>query len=1435
MSERLGSLILAAAILTGWLAVCIDSLPARAAEAPLPLRWTQCDGGTSDVMCSSPRGVVANSDNGHVFVVDNFNNRVDEFTAFGQFVKAWGWDVVEGGGVGFEICVPSEGDQCKGGTTGSGVGQFNAPSGIALDSSGNIYVADWFNSRVQKFDPDGNFLLMFGDGVDQGPVHPGDVCTAQNLVEGDSCGAGTKGTAGGGQFDWPLKASLIAITSAGKVYVGDRNRIQRFDTAGVFQGELPLPGKDVKGLATDSAGNLYVIFNGVANVHKLSSSGEELSSSDDFNMPNPTAVAVASDGLVYAFGPVIVESFDQDPVFEFNAAGDLIGNWGKKEFNASTGLATNVCAGSEPPGNLYIANEAAAPNAFLRAYGTEPFGCSKARTAEATNLTEDSATLKGLVNPKGDPVTECHFEYGLVAGPPYEHSIPCVENEAAIGIGNIPVPVHADVAGLPKGAVHHFRLVSVVGGVVELGQDATFKTLGPPVITDSYAAEAAYTEATVVAVVNPEGFATKCMVEYGPDGLFGQETSEQIIGSDRADHRVTIVLQQLAPGTAYRWRMVCVNSSGTTVGDEHGVSTYRPFGAETGCPNQLQRSGPSTLLPDCRAYEMVSPVDKNGGDIVAGLPDSGDPGAYIQASTDGERLAYASRTAFGDEPNSFLYNEYLATRGADGSWSSEGIHPAVTGDPADEGFFGLKREFIAFTPDLCSAWLIDHQTPPPTIDGQFDYPNLYRRSNCGSAAGHLEALVPASNPLPPGTIKPYVHKSSVQGVSDDGRHAVFVARAKLTDGAADEEEDQVYDRFEGDLHHVGVLPSGLADTSSTAVGNGYQATLYNAVLGDGARIYWSSHIQLNTGTGRLYLRQHPAQAQSGQALGSAAGLGDLSAATGKATVTAGSASLKDVVTASGAFAIGQAISGAGIPPGTAITATGPGTLTLSAPATESSSGTPIVAGSNLVKNVATSSGEFVVGQTLMGEGIPFDTQIAEVGPGTLTLSAPAMLASVGTSLEAFSECTEVEKACTIPVSANLSTPSAPNDAFLWAVANDGSKALYSEKEDLYEFDLSAAEEGAAPRLIASHVKGVAGAGEDLARIYFVSSDALTGSEQNSEGAIAQSEEPNLYVEDEGTLRFIATLIAGDVGFKADPELATAYDVVSPNSYFRATRVTPDGARLAFESRAPLTGFDNRDAGNGRADVEVFTYEVGGALVCVSCNPSGGRPASRELEQPYKLSVELGARTEVQAAAWIPTWEHPLHPSNVLSEDGNRIFFNSSDALLPRDTNGAPDVYEWERPGSGSCAEGGASYLPANSGCLFLISTGESPFESLFWEASRDGRDVFFTTASKLLNRDPGLVDLYDARVGGGFLEPLVRKACEGEACQSPPPPPDFGTPASSSFSGPGDPVPGRARKRCPSGTHRLRRAGKVRCVKKRRGKGTRSRQGKSHRERRVDR
>ena len=244
--------------------------------------------------------------------------------------------------------------------------------------------------------------------------------------------------------------------------------------------------------------------------------------------------------------------------------------------------------------------------------------------------------------------------------------------------------------------------------------------------------------------------------------------------------------------------------------------------------------------------------------------------------------------------------------------------------------------------------------------------------------------------------------------------------------------------------------------------------------------------------------------------------------------------------------------------------------------------------------------------------------------------------------------------------------------------------------------------------------------------------------------------------------------------------------ISPFPVNRSSRVSADGGQAVFMSESSelaeeVAGYDNTDAVSGEADAEVYLYDAKEEeLHCVSCNPSGARPQGTPLKKDNE---------KAWTAASIRGWETQWYPTRVLAEGGEKLFFNSFEALVARDTNGKQDVYEWERADSKKeCEELGAErFAPAEGGCLSLISSGQSSTDSELVDSSADGRDVFFSTDSSLVPQDYGLVDIYDAREGGGFPPPEPpRPECEGEACQSPPAPPREQTPASLGFEGQGN-------------------------------------------------
>jgi hypothetical protein len=361
------------------------------------------------------------------------------------------------------------------------------------------------------------------------------------------------------------------------------------------------------------------------------------------------------------------------------------------------------------------------------------------------------------------------------------------------------------------------------------------------------------------------------------------------------------------------------------------------------------------------------------------------------------------------------------------------------------------------------------------------------------------------------------------------------------------------------------------------------------------------------------------------------------------------------------------------------------------------------------------------------------------------------------------------------------------EARFQAASADGSRVLFTQGGDLYVFEAPLGEElsaGHATELIpgAGVLENVLGTSQDSSSVYFVSKNILTVT-PSPQGEAAQPGQPNLYFYQAGTIKLVAVLSEDD-----------ASEWVGTREGRGAARVSPDGRWLAFMSDRSLTGYDNRDASSGQRDEEVFLYDAdgdrgAGGLVCASCNPTGARPhglLDSGSVTGRQLFDEQHAWDTRWVAANVPAWTSPLYQSRYLSDSG-RLFFNSSDALVPSDTNGTEDVYEYEPPGVGTCTAESAVFSSRSNGCVDLISSGTSTEESVFLDASENGDDVFFLTSAQLSRQDEDTVlDVYDARARGSVSEPQPPPACEGDACQSPVSAPTDSTPDSLTYQGPGN-------------------------------------------------
>ena len=221
--------------------------------------------------------------------------------------------------------------------------------------------------------------------------------------------------------------------------------------------------------------------------------------------------------------------------------------------------------------------------------------------------------------------------------------------------------------------------------------------------------------------------------------------------------------------------------------------------------------------------------------------------------------------------------------------------------------------------------------------------------------------------------------------------------------------------------------------------------------------------------------------------------------------------------------------------------------------------------------------------------------------------------------------------------------------------------------------------------------------------------------------------------------------------------------------------SPNDRYYVFGAKGTVNGFD--PAGSE----EIYRYDtVTDELVCASCRSDGKKPTG---------------------SAFMGQEEDPLnfdhHSAQTVLDDGT-VFFDTPDSLLPSDANGTRDVYAY------------------NNGQLRLISPGDAEARAQIAGVSPDGSNVFFKTTQQLVSVDADQsIDVYDARIGGGFAwqnEPQGA-ACESEDCRT-----TYTTPAPfKPLGSEGIQVAGKgssARKGCPKGRHKV----KTRCVKKQKAK-----------------
>ncbi|HEX6752996.1 MAG TPA: hypothetical protein VF093_05365 [Solirubrobacterales bacterium] len=299
---------------------------------------------------------------------------------------------------------------------------------------------------------------------------------------------------------------------------------------------------------------------------------------------------------------------------------------------------------------------------------------------------------------------------------------------------------------------------------------------------------------------------------------------------------------------------------------------------------------------------------------------------------------------------------------------------------------------------------------------------------------------------------------------------------------------------------------------------------------------------------------------------------------------------------------------------------------------------------------------------------------------------------------------------------------APADVNFMGALPDGSSAFLTTTQqltdddvdsgtDLYRADLSTGDLtrlSAGPAGVSANVIAPIRAAPDGDPVYFIAPGALVPGKGTAGGR-------NLYLHDGDQIHFVSTL--------------------SKSGSLNGAAVSEDGSVLLFATTGALLPSDvdvHSDVYRYDADEDVLQQ------VSIGENGEGNAALAATLPGPGEFGP------------------FPGHDPNPLAADGTRAFIETTEALVAEDTNEEHDVYEWW------------------AGSIGLVSSGTGSENGVaFGGASADGGNAFFTTREPLLPRDDdgGEVDLYVARIGGGFPETEPPPPCQGEECQGPLPSP----------------------------------------------------------------
>ncbi len=1066
----------------------------------------------------------------------------------------------------------------------------------------------------------------------------------------------------------------------------------------------------------------------------------------------------------------------------------------------------------------------------------------------AGSLTDSTAHFTGHVtagNADAAFNSPCSFEYITDAAfqKNVSKSLPGFEGAGQAGCnvtpeGTGPTAVEAEATGLEPHQAYHLRLhAQNLGGEVNAAA-ANFTTAAlPPVVETHKANNLSGTEATLQGWVNPRNSQTSYWFLWGSEDCSANPCqsiplSEDVdAGLGNQFNPAHQALTELEPETTYHYLLVAENSAGSVEGEDKTFTTTSADAPEGGCPNEALRiEQHSSFLPDCRAYELVSPPTKAGNDIIGET--SRIHAAAGQSPGLPAAIAFPSFGGFSDVQGTGIATEYLAQRdpapGTQG-WSTHAITPRQEPLSFLAASQGQEPLYVGeFSPDLTKA-VFKAWSPLTAAPDVKEIINLYTREDLRTPGpGTYSLLTNSAAPLPPLTPggDSAFQKPTIAGASADLEHVVFESSLNFTADAGGTNV-KLYRSDDGIVHLVsapgGACPGAAAPEGPCSIAGEGAAAFWRTprvISADGSRVEFTAPVSEGrpTNASRIYQLDDqgtPSGADDATIELSAsekAVPGPTLPASYQTASTDGSrvfftSEEQLTETPCGASCLYMwARAGHNEVQQLSVDATG-GSFTLTAHA-DPTAGTGTLSSGSAV--VGSTTGSFSPGQTVSAPGIPPGTTILTAEAGQLTLSAPAT-ADGEVALSASDDATTPP----LPFDAgaaqlqgaleSLASIGATNVAVTGAAGSfqiEFAGALAGVDVRQMSADGSALTGGAATATVATttpvrnltfiarSVLGVTGASDDGHRVYFPA-----GGGQLVPGAPALGEE-DMYLWQDADGSPSLSFVGGVTGSDADVFINGPMNV----SLFHA-RVTPDGRHLAFmgvNGSGLEPGYQHGRCG-GLPCSELYVYSADDStptdpdVVCASCDLA-------DPEAPFETLTDV--------SQGVGTTQRALHKNRILSDDGRYAFFSTDEPLVPGDTNGRFDAYEYD----------------LKTGAYHLLSSGTDAADSYYMESSADGHDVYILTRQGLLGWDhDSAYDLYDVRSGGGFPEPPAppHGPCEGETCLRPSGPSPAAAPVGSAQQGPGNPKP---KPGCPKGKKAVKSRGRAHCV----AKGSKKHHGKTH-------